>query len=194
MAVSRSLIAPTSNPLLQRALSEKLQRRAVIAGSLGELEPLALRLGLMQNTLTPRFSDPQMLIFAADHGLAVDGIVAPPRQQTHEQAQRLLDSQLPATVFARNQDIALTVVDCGMAEDIAAHEYLLMRKIAHGTRNARITDAMTLDQAHAARWRRRSDRLRRGRRHRHGYPGIVCPGRPVPTHRRGGRSLRVRRR
>jgi nicotinate-nucleotide--dimethylbenzimidazole phosphoribosyltransferase len=150
MAVSRSLIAPTSNPLLQRALSEKLQQRAVTGGSLGELEPLALRLGLMQNTLTPRFSDPQMLIFAADHGLAVDGIVAPPRQQTHEQAQRLLDSQLPATVFARNQDIALTVVDCGMAEDIAAHEYLLMRKIAHGTRNARITDAMTLDQAHAA--------------------------------------------
>jgi nicotinate-nucleotide--dimethylbenzimidazole phosphoribosyltransferase len=104
----------------------------------------------MQNTLTPRFSDPQMLIFAADHGMAVDGIVTPPGQQTHEQAQRLLDGQLPVTVFAHQQQIALTVVDCGMAEDLAAHDRLLMRKIAHGTRNARVTDAMTLEQAHAA--------------------------------------------
>jgi nicotinate-nucleotide--dimethylbenzimidazole phosphoribosyltransferase len=53
-------------------------------------------------------------------------------------------------VFARIQQIALTVVDCGVAENIASHERLLLRKIAHGTRNARIGSAMTLDQAHAA--------------------------------------------
>ena len=76
MAVSRSLIAPTSNPLLERALLEKLSRRAEAAGSLGELEPLAVRLGLMQNTLKPRFRDPQLVVFAADHGMAVDGIDA----------------------------------------------------------------------------------------------------------------------
>ena len=76
MAVSRSLITPTSNPLLERALRDKLQRRAEAAGSLGELEPLAVRLGLMQNTLKPRFRDPQLVVFAADHGLAVDGIDA----------------------------------------------------------------------------------------------------------------------
>ena len=46
-----------------------------------------MRLGLMQNTLKPRFRDPQLLMFAADHGLAVDGITAPPRQRTHEQVQ-----------------------------------------------------------------------------------------------------------
>ena len=45
MSANRSLIAPTSNPLLERALREKLQRRAETTGSLGELEPLAIRLG-----------------------------------------------------------------------------------------------------------------------------------------------------
>jgi nicotinate-nucleotide--dimethylbenzimidazole phosphoribosyltransferase len=30
----------------------------------------------MQNTLKPRFRDPQLLVFAADHGLAVDGMPA----------------------------------------------------------------------------------------------------------------------
>jgi nicotinate-nucleotide--dimethylbenzimidazole phosphoribosyltransferase len=31
----------------------------------------------MQNTLKPRFYDPQLVVFAADHGLAVDGIRPP---------------------------------------------------------------------------------------------------------------------
>lgn len=150
MAVSRSLIAPTSNPLLERALLEKLSRRAEVAGSLGKLEPLALRLGLMQNTLKPRLRDPQLLVFAADHGIAVDGVEAATRQPTFEQVRRLLTGQLPLAVFARIQQIALTVVDCGVAENIATHERLLMRKIAYGTRNARLGAAMTLDHAHAA--------------------------------------------
>ena len=150
MAVSRSLIAPTSNPLLERSLHEKLSRRAEAVGSLGELEPLAVRLGLMQNTLKPRFRDPQLVVFAADHGMAVDGIDDGARHQTFEQVQQALSAQLPLAVFARIQQIALTVVDCGVAENMAAHERLLVRKIAHGTRNARIGGAMTLDQAHAA--------------------------------------------
>ncbi|MGL4807308.1 MAG: nicotinate-nucleotide--dimethylbenzimidazole phosphoribosyltransferase, partial [Giesbergeria sp.] len=150
MAASRSLIAPTSNPLLERALLEKLSRRAEAAGSLGELEPLAVRLGLMQNTLKPRFRDPQLVMFAADHGMAVDSVDDGGKHSTLEQVQHALSGQLPLAVFARIQQVALTVVDCGVAEEIAAHERLLVRKIAHGTRNARITSAMTLDQAHAA--------------------------------------------
>jgi nicotinate-nucleotide--dimethylbenzimidazole phosphoribosyltransferase len=147
---SRSLIAPSSNPLLERALREKLQRRADQAGSLGELEPLALRLGLMQNTLKPRFHDPQMVVFAADHGIAVDGLTPPGRAQTQEQARKLLTGQWPLAVFARAQQIELSVVDCGIAADMPAHDRLLMRKIAHGTRNARVGTAMTIDQAHSA--------------------------------------------
>ena len=150
MAVSRSLIAPTSNPLLERALLEKLSRRAEVAGSLGKLEPLALRLGLMQNTLKPRLRDPQLLVFAADHGIAVDGIEVHAVRPTFEQVQQLLAGQLPLAVFARIQHIALTVVDCGVSDNLAAHERLMMRKIAHGSRNARLGAAMSLDQAHAA--------------------------------------------
>lgn len=147
---SRSLIAPSSNPLLERALREKLQRRADQAGSLGELEPLALRLGLMQNTLKPRFHDPQLVVFAADHGIAVDGLAPPGRKQTQDQVRQLLAGMWPMAIFARAQQAELSVVDCGIAADMPAHDRLLMRKIAHGTRNARVTSAMTLDHAHSA--------------------------------------------
>jgi nicotinate-nucleotide--dimethylbenzimidazole phosphoribosyltransferase len=72
MVGSRSLVTPTSSPLLEKALREKLSRRKEVGGSLGELEPLAIRLGLMQNTLKPVLHDPQLLVFASDHGLADD--------------------------------------------------------------------------------------------------------------------------
>lgn len=147
---TRSLIAPSTNALLERALREKLQRRGETAGRLGELEPLALRLGLMQNTLKPRFYEPQLVVFAADHGIAVDGIVQPGGRQTPDMVRQLLSGQWPMAVFARSQQVELSVVDCGLAVDMPTHDRLLMRKIAHGTRNARVGMAMGVDHAHAA--------------------------------------------
>lgn len=150
MATSRSLVTPTSNPLLEKALREKLGRRNEQGGGLGQLEPLAVRLGMMQNTLKPRFRDPQLLVFASDHGLAVDGLVGPLGKSTHEVVRQLLSHQLPLPVFARSQQVEFAVVDCGIAVDLPANDRLLARKIAHGTRNSRVALAMSVDQAHAA--------------------------------------------
>ena len=150
MVTNRTLVTPTTHPALERALRDKLQLRNEKGGSLGELEPLAIRLGLMQASLKPQLQDPQMLIFAADHGLAVDGIQDLHARSTVDTVHMLLSRQLPLNVFARAQGIHATVVDCGVANTLPRHDRLLMRKIAHGTRNARVTQAMTQDQAHAA--------------------------------------------
>lgn len=149
MPIHQSLISPTANAQLERALRERLDRRAAISGSMGELEPLAVRLGLVQNTLTPRFKEPTLALFAADHGLAVEGIRLLHGHTTRQQAQLALQHRLPAAVFARLHGLHFSVVDCGMAEQLSAHPQLHARKIAHGTRNARLGMAMTLEQAHA---------------------------------------------
>jgi nicotinate-nucleotide--dimethylbenzimidazole phosphoribosyltransferase len=149
-SAERQLIAPTSNPTLERALLEKLARRSTLVGSLGELEPIALRLGLMQNSLKPRLREPQMLLFAADHGLAVDGLARPGTPTTAQSVQRVLTGRVPLAVLAAQQQIELSVIDCGLAEDLPAHDRLVTRKIAHGSRNARVGAAMSIDQAHAA--------------------------------------------
>jgi nicotinate-nucleotide--dimethylbenzimidazole phosphoribosyltransferase len=146
---NRSLVTPTSNPQLEKALRAKLVQRHERGGSLGELEPLAIRLGLMQNTLRPRFHDPQLLIFAADHGLAVDGLSDAQGRNTIDSVHLLLQNMLPLNVFARAHQLSVSVVDCGVAEHIEPHERLQVRKIAHGTRNSRVTAAMSLEQAHA---------------------------------------------
>ena len=54
MSLNRSLIAPTFHPPLEQALKHKLARRQESAGSLGELEPLAVRLGLSARQLQRR--------------------------------------------------------------------------------------------------------------------------------------------
>ena len=176
MSVNRSLITPTANPLLEQALREKLQRRSETTGSLGELEPLAVRLGLVQNTLKPRFRAPQLVLFASDHGLAVDGVGMPGSASTAKLVARLLSSQLPVSVFARIQGLELSVVDCGIAEPVAPHARLLARKIAHGTRSSRAAMAMSLDQAHAA--------IRAGMEIADSLPGnaIACAGVGVGAH------------
>ena len=177
MSLNSSLISPTSDAALERALIDKLKRRSDTAGSLGELEPVAVRLGLMQNTLKPKFHDPQLVLFAADHGLAVEGIRGPQHpRQTHEQVQQLLSGQLPMSVFARLQGLELTVVDCGLAAATAPHERLMARKIAHGTRNARVGPAMALEQAHAA--------IRAGMEIGDALPGnlLACAGLGVGSH------------
>ena len=150
MQPNRSLVSPTSHPQLEHELAELLERRSNVGGTLGPLEPLAMRLGLMQRTLKPQFSDPQLLIFASDHGIAVEGMCPPDAPQTHELAHQLLTGRLPLSGFAKAQQLDLSVVDCGVAADLSAHDRLLMRKIAHGTRNARLTAAMSPDQAQAA--------------------------------------------
>lgn len=150
MHAQRSLVSPTSHPTLEAALVDRLRRRNMAAGSFGQLEPLALRIGLMQRSLRPRFHDPQLLIFAADHGIAVDGVQDAESRHTHEIVADLLAGRLPLSAFARIQQLELAVVDCGIAENMPAHDQLLARKIAHGTRNSRVTAAMSVEQAHAA--------------------------------------------
>jgi len=149
MPIQQSLISPTANPELEKSLRERVERHAAIAGGLGELEPLAVRLGLVQNSLTPRFRDPVLAVFAADHGLAVDGIANLWGRSTREQALMALQNRLPLSVFARLQGLQLSLVDCGIAEPLQPHAKLLSRKIAHGTRNTRLGAAMSLEQAHA---------------------------------------------
>ena len=171
-----SLITPTANPLLERALRDKLQRRSETVGSLGELEPLAVRVGLIQNTLKPRFRDPQLVLFASDHGLAVESVRTPPGHGTADRTRQALTGQLPVAVFAHIQGLALSVVDAGVAERLEPHERLLMRKIAHGTRSARVGAAMSVEQAHAA--------IRAGMEITESLPGnvLACAGIGVGGH------------
>ena len=143
------LIPPTAHPALEEALQFKLKRRVHVAGHLGELVPLALRIGLLQGVLRPRLRQPQLLLFVGDHGIAVD-LNPPHHHSTADQVQDVLENRVPLPLFAHQQGLSVSVVDCGLATLLPRGPGVLSRKIAHGTRNCRVTAAMSLDQVNSA--------------------------------------------
>ncbi|MEY8875603.1 MAG: nicotinate-nucleotide--dimethylbenzimidazole phosphoribosyltransferase [Leptothrix sp. (in: b-proteobacteria)] len=143
------LIASTARPSLAQALQLKLDRRSAISGRMGELEPLAVRLGLIQNTLRPRLRQPQLLVFAGDHGLAVD-LATPAERTSATRVDDVLQARVPLPVFAHHQGLTLNLVDAGLATPMPVTPGVLARKIAHGTRNCRMAQAMSHEQLRAA--------------------------------------------
>ena len=143
------LVADITDPQLTQALQHKLDHKTKPRGSLGRLEQLALRLGQIQGTASPDLQQPQMVVFAGDHGLAARGVSAFPSDVTWQMVENFLAGGAAVSVLARQHGLALTVVDCGVARDIApraavpGQPQLLVRKVAAGTQDASIGPAMT---------------------------------------------------
>lgn len=119
-------------------------------GALGQLEDLAIRLGTILQTERPVLVQPQMVVFAGDHGMAAKGVSAFPSDVTWQMVENFLAGGAAVSVLARQHGLNLTVVDAGVAKDIAPRSGLLIRKVAHGTADASIGPAMTLQQCQQA--------------------------------------------
>ena len=109
-----------------------------------------MQLGLILNTDQPRLQQPQMVVFAGDHGLAARGVSAYPSDVTWQMVENFLAGGAAVSVLARQHGLALTVVDAGVAKDIAPRAGLQIRKMAYGTADASQGPAMTADQCLSA--------------------------------------------
>ena len=144
------VIEPVTNLRLESKLRSKIDQKTKPVGSLGQLEDLALQLGLIQRSDVVVFKEPQMVVFAADHGIAVEGVSAYPQSVTAQMVGNMLAGGAAINVLARQHNFALQVVDAGVVTDLPAHPALIERKIAHGTQNSRKGPAMSAQQLHAA--------------------------------------------
>lgn len=135
---------------LARRLRQALDRKTKPPGSLGRIEELALRLGLLQGTLTPRAASCELLLFAADHGIAASGVSAYPAAVTAQMARNFLSGGAAASVMSRALGVRLQVVDAGIAGEAIAADGLLDRRVSAGTANALHEPAMTPAQYQTA--------------------------------------------
>ena len=62
-------IEPIADAALEARLQQRIDRKTKPTGSLGRIEQLALQLGLILRDEAPVLAQPQMLVFAADHGM-----------------------------------------------------------------------------------------------------------------------------
>ena len=136
---------------MKTLLQKKIDMKTKPLGALGQLEDLALKVGLIQNSLEPELKNPTMVIFAADHGIAADGEVNPfPQEVTWQMVYNFLSGGAAINVFARQNGMAVKVVDAGVKHDFEPHPDLIDAKIAPGTKNYLHEPAMTEAQCEVA--------------------------------------------
>ena len=138
--------APELAAQLQQAWNQKTKPQ----GSLGALEALGQQIGLIQQTVKPRLVQPQLLVFAGDHGLAAQGVSAYPSDVTWQMVENFLAGGAAVSVLARQHGLALQVVDAGVAHQFKPRAGLINRKVALGTDDASKGPAMTQAQCYQA--------------------------------------------
>ncbi|SDO36273.1 nicotinate-nucleotide--dimethylbenzimidazole phosphoribosyltransferase [Desulforhopalus singaporensis] len=139
-------IEPLSDEMRHSA-RKKVDLKTKPLGALGTIEELAVQLSTIQQTLDPAVPCRRMFVFAGDHGIVEEGVSAFPAKVTVQMVDNFLDGGAAINSFCRQYGIELSVVDMGVNGDFAAHPLLIDKKVAYGTENFALGDAMTRKQA-----------------------------------------------
>ncbi|RAW06791.1 nicotinate-nucleotide--dimethylbenzimidazole phosphoribosyltransferase [Halomonas elongata] len=118
-------------------------------GSLGRLEALAVSLAGITGEDFPTVTPPGVVVFAADHGVAAEGVSAFPPSVTAQMVANFVTGGAAINVFARRLGARLEVVDVGVAGELPPAG-IVHDKVRRATGNLRREDAMSRDEAEAA--------------------------------------------
>lgn len=117
-------------------------------GSLGRIEPLVVRICGMTGKVIPEAERAGALLFAADHGIAEDGLSAYEAKVTEEMVVNICMGGAVSSVLARSAGAVMRVVDVGVKTTVR-HPAAIVRKVAPGTRHFLRERAMSREQAYA---------------------------------------------
>jgi nicotinate-nucleotide--dimethylbenzimidazole phosphoribosyltransferase len=139
-------VPPLSTKLCE-TIQAKIDDKTKPLGSLGTLETLALQLALItqqrksnnskasNNRLaTITLAKPTMLVFAADHGINEENLSIAPSAVTQQMVLNFLNGGAAINCFCQSNNIALTVIDCGILMPIEKHELpsSVLKKLSRG--------------------------------------------------------------
>ena len=119
-------------------------------GSLGRLETLAGRYAAIKGLDSPQVRKKAVYVFAADHGVAQQGVSAYPAEVTPQMVLNFLNGGAAINVLAKHFNADVNVVDMGVNFDFETISNLLDKKIAMGTNDLSEGPAMTRLQAETA--------------------------------------------
>lgn len=145
---------PTIPPIDKRAAQQARARQNSLTkppGSLGRLEEVSIQLAGMKADPLPNVDRKAVIIMAADHGVALEGVSAFPAEVTPQMVMNFLSGGAAINVLARQAGASVTIVDIGVAADFdPALAGLWHRKVARGTSNMAKGPAMTRADAEKA--------------------------------------------
>ena len=142
-------ISPLSSELTE-ALVHKIDNKTKPVGSLGLLERIALKVGRIQNTLTPEIKHPVMFTVAADHGITDEGVSPCPVDITWQQCLNFLKGGGGVNVFSRHAGMDFFLVDAGVKFTFEPNPKLIDAKVRFGSRNFAKEPALTREECEQA--------------------------------------------
>lgn len=134
------------NSFLLKDLKKIIDNKTKPTGALGVLEELALHIGVLFKTTSPQIHAPNLVVFAADHGIAQHSVSAYPQEVTRQMVNNFLEGGAAINVFCNQHNIALTIVDAGVNYDFAPNAAIIHNKIARGTQSFLHSPAMSLSE------------------------------------------------
>ena len=140
-----TVLHPDSSELKDK-LVDKINQKTKPLGSLGVLEKLALQIGLVFQSETPKIKHPTIVVFAADHGIANHGVSAYPQEVTRQMVETFLKGGAAISVFCKQNNIDLKIVDAGVNYDFPTNTSIISKKIAKGTQSFLTTSAMSKEE------------------------------------------------
>lgn len=143
-------VAPVDTSIAD-AVQRKIDMLTKPIGSLGTLETIALRMALIQGTASPRITGKRVYVFAADHGVAREGVSAYPSEVTGQMVHNFIAGGAAVNVFGRHAGVDVFVVDAGVMSDIASDSpRLVVKKVLRGTKNFAHAPSMSREEVEQA--------------------------------------------
>ena len=130
-----TLTIPAFSAEAAEAAQRRLDNLAKVPRSLGRLEELAVRLAGITGKESPAFPEKSVVLFAADHDIALQGVSATGQEVTEMQVRNFVKGGGTINAFCRNAGARLSVVDVGVKNDLDDVEGLVRRKVMHAARD-----------------------------------------------------------
>lgn len=119
-------------------------------GALGRLEGLAVQLAAWQGTERPGMARIHISVFAADHGVAEEGVSLFPQAVTAEMVRNFARGGAAISVLAKHLNANLEVINLGTVSVVEPWANVRDERVAAGTANFARHAAMTAAQRDAA--------------------------------------------
>ncbi len=172
-SIAQSLFSVTAaSRQYDEAIEHKINQKTKPLGALGQLESLAMQIARVQysreselsHTLVNRtesagsesslsathlplsITQPTMLVFAADHGIAAYGVSIAPSEVTTQMVHNFMQGGAAINVFCRQMGFDLHVIDCGMLQPISESTGVINQRLGAGTYAMHLQAAMSTAQ------------------------------------------------
>ncbi|MEA2664120.1 MAG: nicotinate-nucleotide--dimethylbenzimidazole phosphoribosyltransferase [Candidatus Eremiobacteraeota bacterium] len=145
----RAAIAP-ADPAVAAAARARIDALTKPRASLGRLEDLAVRLCALAGGVPEHaFERRAVLVAAADHGVAADGVSAYPPEVTAQMVAGFLAGTAAIGALARAVDAQVYVADFGVRTPAPPHDRLIDARCGAGTANLAREPAIAPDAVEA---------------------------------------------